>query len=133
MKEIKVVISDEEYERIKSIVSWINVRNEFLNKEETYLVEDFIKGSTMDKLEDFKSMKPLFTPITSKTRIKNNFKKIAKEVNVRQVEICEKLEIDKAYLSQIFNNKVQPGLEVFLKIWALLGCPPMSKTIHFED
>lgn len=137
MKEIKIIISDKNYQRIDNLITWINTRDLLLNnnKEDDYRsVESFIKGAGIFMIEQIENINPTVpTPLRSETKFRNRFKEIAKERGIRQTDICNALGIEKSYLSTIFNNKNQPNAELFFKIWVILRCPPIYNTFYFED
>lgn len=133
-KIIPLRIDVETYERIRQFVQWVNYDNAIEGNQTNYTVDEFIRGASLSQLEfveNFidKGMKS----VSGKSTFKNRFKEIAKERNVRQVDICNALEIEKSYLSIIFNNKHQPNAELFFKIWLILKCPPIHQTFYFED
>jgi len=135
MQEVKIKFSDKEYDEISNLVKWLNTVNKYTKKDDDYIdyiVSDFIKGSARTSVENIKGFSFKHN-VGETTKIKNNFKQIANERGVRQSEICDALGINKSNLSTIFNNRSQPNIELFFKIWAYLQCPPIHHCIYFED
>jgi DNA-binding Xre family transcriptional regulator len=64
--------------------------------------------------------------------IKNNIKKIMKEQKITQKELSEMTGIDKSNLSIYMNNKSQPSIEFFLRIWHALDYPPLTEILYRE-
>jgi DNA-binding Xre family transcriptional regulator len=64
--------------------------------------------------------------------IKNNIKKIMKEQRITQKELSEMTGIDKSNLSIYMNNKSQPSIEFFLRIWHALDYPPLNELLYRE-
>lgn len=132
MKKIEININDDTYAKLSEIVNWLNLDNKIQNIDDRYTIEDFVLGAAhnQSKMVEEYLIKPY--DIEKKPVFKNRFKEIAKERGVRQVDICNKLGVQKSNLSHIFSNAIQPRSELFFKIWVLLGCPPIHECIYFE-
>lgn len=114
-------------------MSWKNFNNSLSDKDIKYTPNDFIIGSLLSKVDEIERIIPSDGIALESTGVKNRLKVIAKERGIRQKEICDKLDISKSHLSQIFNNRLQPNTELFYKIWIVLDCPPFHKCFYFED
>lgn len=64
--------------------------------------------------------------------IKNNIKKLMKERKMTQKELSELTGIDKSNLSIYMNNKSQPSIEFFLRIWHALEYPSLTQLLYKE-
>lgn len=64
--------------------------------------------------------------------IKNNLKKLLKEKKMTQKELSEITGIDKSNLSIYMNNKSQPSIEFFLRIWHALDYPLLNEMLYRE-
>ncbi len=64
--------------------------------------------------------------------IKNNMKLIMKKRKMTQKELSEMTGIDKSNLSIYMNNKSQPSIEFFLRIWHALDYPPLNEILYRE-
>lgn len=71
--------------------------------------------------------------IRSDGTIKNNIKKLMKEHKLTQKELSELTGIDKSNLSIYMNNKSQPSIEYFLRIWHALEYPPLTQLLYKEN
>jgi transcriptional regulator with XRE-family HTH domain len=50
-----------------------------------------------------------------------------------QKMLAEKTNIDPANVSIILNNRSQPSLDYFLRLWIALGCPPINECLSRTD
>ncbi|MCQ6281809.1 helix-turn-helix transcriptional regulator [Bacillus sp. EB600] len=64
--------------------------------------------------------------------IKNNIKQLMKDRKMTQKELSELTGIDKSNLSIYMNNKSQPSIEFFLRIWHALEYPPLTELLYKE-
>lgn len=64
--------------------------------------------------------------------MKNNIKKLMTERKMTQKELSELTGIDKSNLSTYMNNKSQPSIEFFLRIWHALEYPPLTELLYKE-
>lgn len=128
------------YCQIKDIVQLKNLKNTYVKDKNptNNTVEDFIVGAISYSLEDidhFSSINPLMNKTVNKNvAIKNRFKEIIsenKELNMKKV--CNQLGIKPSNLSPIVNNKSQPRMDLFLKIWIILGCPKLQDCVYIEE
>lgn len=55
--------------------------------------------------------------------IGNTLKKIRKELKLTQVSVCEKANIEQAYLCQVENNKITPSISMISKICEIYTVP----------
>jgi DNA-binding XRE family transcriptional regulator len=101
--------------------------------------EDIIKGALWEFLSQFEEAKKsnsimaiLLDAKNTNYLIRNNFKKIMHEKQMRQVDLVHLTDINKTNLSQILNNKYAPGLDSFLRIWASLDFPKITECIYIE-
>ncbi|WP_067729633.1 helix-turn-helix domain-containing protein [Oceanobacillus damuensis] len=137
MKEITIQLNDEIYNQIHDLTELENLinRHRDKNRSDDYKIEEFIVGSIIDKLEQIKHF-DLTNPFIENNRqpvIKNRFKEIAKQKNIYIKDIAEQLNMQPPNISKIFNNVSQPRLELFVKIWLVLGCPPLQQCIYLEE
>lgn len=129
MKKITIELDGTQYQQLNDLINWINLDNQFTQNKTNHTIEEFIKGAAISKLDEANRI--LFQ--SNGTKMKNKFKQIAKERKIKQADIVRLLDINKSTLSLIFNNENQPRSDIFFKIWAILGSPPIHKCIYFED
>lgn len=132
---INVTVSDYTLRRINEIIGIENAiskvsKNNWKERD----AADFIRGAIMesidryDNYDDFKALEDIDDAI-----VRNNFKQIAEELNMSQAYISQRTGINPSNLSQIFNNRSQPRMDYFFKIWACLKCPPLYKCFQKEN
>lgn len=120
--------------QIKQLVEWNNYSDELMSTNKQYTVDDFIIGATLEKLDFFNNIVINDQRnIDINHKLVNRFKTIASERDIKQVDICKRIGISKATLSQVFNNKISINMELFFKIWICLKCPPMNECFDFTE
>ncbi|MBY7144334.1 helix-turn-helix transcriptional regulator [Virgibacillus sp. NKC19-3] len=137
MKEVTIQLHEETYDKIKEITELENLinRHRDKNRSDNYKIEEFIVGCIADKMEQinhFDSVNP-FLNSNKQLVIKNRFKEIAKHKNIYIKDVAKQLHMKPPNISKIFNNVSQPRLELFIKIWLVLGCPPLHQCIYLEE
>ncbi|RKQ32724.1 helix-turn-helix domain-containing protein [Oceanobacillus halophilus] len=137
MKELNIHLKDETYQQIKEITELENLinRHRDKNRSDDYKIEEFIIGCVIDKLEQIKHFDNVnpFRDQKQQPIIKNRFKEIAKQKKIFIKDIAKQLQMQPPNISKIFNNISQPRLELFIKIWMVLGCPPLHSCIYLEE
>ena len=123
-------------EKLFKISSYLSLRN---NEEKP--VEYVIKAAIADYLDvmlptsgkEKKYIKSLLFD-GPKYVIKNRFKEIMEQKNIKAVQIHRNTDISESNLSQILNNKNQNmTLDSFLRIWIALDCPPIADCLYREN
>lgn len=137
MKKITIELSEEAYDQLKEITDLENLinRHRDKNRRDNYKIEEFVIGCIVDKIEQIKHFELVNPFIENKAQpaIKNRFKEIAKDKNIYIKDVADQLNMLPPNISKIFNNASQPRLELFIKIWIVLGCPPLHKCIYLEE
>ncbi|WP_010529777.1 helix-turn-helix domain-containing protein [Lentibacillus jeotgali] len=137
MKEITIQIKDDTYYQLKELTELENLinRHRDTNRDDNYRIEDFVVGSIIDKMEQishFNQINP-FIENDHQPVVKNRFKDIAKQKGIYIKDIADQLNMKSPNISKIFNNASQPRLELFIKIWIVLGCPPLHECLYLEE
>ncbi|MBP1971115.1 AraC-like DNA-binding protein [Virgibacillus natechei] len=137
MKEVIIQLNEETYEQINEITELENLinRHRDKNRRDDYEIEDFIVGSIVDKIEQIKHFDAVHPLVENHNQpvIKNRFKEIAKQKNIYIKDVADQLNMKPPNVSKIFNNVSQPRLELFIKIWLVLGSPPLHQCIYLEE
>ncbi|ASN07055.1 helix-turn-helix domain-containing protein [Virgibacillus necropolis] len=137
MKKITIELSEEAYDQLKEITDLENLinRHRDKNRRDNYKIEEFVIGCIVDKIEQIKHFELVnpFIENNAQPVIKNRFKEIAKDKNIYIKDVADQLNMLPPNISKIFNNASQPRLELFIKIWIVLGCPPLHKCISLEE
>ncbi|WCK52813.1 helix-turn-helix transcriptional regulator [Aneurinibacillus sp. Ricciae_BoGa-3] len=82
--------------------------------------------------ETTKDVMKLF-PLGTDAPLKNRIKEELEKRKVSQNAVARELNISKSTLSAILNNRNQPSLDVFLRIWTMLGCPSLDSILYRES
>lgn len=137
MKKITIELNDETYDQIKEITDLENLvnRHRDKNRRDNYKVEEFVVGCIVDKVEQIKHFELVnpFIERNTQPRVKNRFKEIAKNKKIYIKDVADQLNMLPPNISKIFNNLSQPRLELFIKIWIVLGCPPLHQCVYLEE
>lgn len=101
--------------------------------------EDIIKGSLAYYLDRFyentvssaAEMEKVI-PLSSNYPLKNKIGEILDTRPISKLDIAAQLKISKGTLSGIINNRHQPSLDIFVRLWVMLGCPPLHEILYRE-
>lgn len=136
MKELTIWLKEDTYNQLKELTELENLinRHRDKNRDDNYQIEDFVVGCIIDKMEQINHFKPINPLIESGGQpvIKNRFKEIAKQKDIYIKDIADQLDMKPPNISKIFNNVSQPRLELFIKIWIVLGSPPLHQCLYLE-
>lgn len=132
-----ISISKKNADRIKAIVQYENLKSKFKTNRSPVEEEDVIKAALLwylDKVEKFNEIVEAsgFNDLGKPYRIKNRFKFYLKEQGMKQNDLSEMTGIDKGNLSLILNNRNQPSLDYFMRIWIALDAPPIEDVLYRE-
>lgn len=132
-KKVTIFLNENLYREVNDIIEYRNKRVQF-DKEDKKVssIEEFVTGSVIQMLkwlkheESFAGMDDLGKPY----RLENSFKEIMTKKGMRGKDLSEITNIHHGNISLILNNKNQPSLDYFLRIWIALGCPPLNECLH---
>lgn len=132
-KKITIFLNEQHYKEITDIIEYRNKRVQF-DKEDKKVssIEEFITGSVIQVLkwlkdeDSFAGIDDLGKPY----RLQNDFKKIMLKKGMRGKDLADTTNIHHGNISTILNNKNQPSLDYFLRIWIALGCPPLNECLY---
>jgi DNA-binding XRE family transcriptional regulator len=132
--EVPVRLRESTLQYIENIVTYENKKNQLFNKNKPYAtVEDFIAGCCIEiikKLETYNEKIVHGFDIPTNYKLKNNIKKILKDKNIKQLDLAELTGLDKSTINLIVNNRTNPTLDAFLKIWSALDFPPIEEILY---
>lgn len=136
MRNITIEISEETFLRIVRIVEFQNLSN-IVHKESNTDIETFIKGAVIREIEKIETYNDIFCELKTKgllkpLNLKNKVKSILKRMNLKQLDLSEMTGVDSSDLSMYLNNRRPMSLEVFLRIWISLGCPPIEEIFYTD-
>lgn len=133
-----ISVTKETAEQIKTYADFLNKRNKLRKNDFPYITdEDVIKGALyrhfdiIEKYYGFKNFREAKIP--KNLKIKNRFREIAMKQGYDQSTIVKLTGIDSPNISRIFNNKNQPSIDYFIRIWFVLDCPLIEDIFYVEE
>lgn len=134
--KLEIFLSKSLIEEIQKVVEYRNVKSLIYtptNKERS--IEEFVKGATVHQVRNMQKQNRLYgiEELTKPFSIKNKFKEFADIKNITQKMVSEATGIALSNINNIWNNKTQPSLDYFLRLWFVFGCPPFGKILYRED
>lgn len=141
MKEkvtVTVNLSMKNYVDIQNLIGFCKINNLALNTGLPTTDEELINAALfnyLDKIETIVSyykIEKRAQKVDEELKVKNRFKEILQMVGMKQKELAELTGIDNATISFILTNRNQPSIEYFLRIWTVLGCPPVEDVFYRE-
>lgn len=136
--KICIVISEETDRFLNDVIKYENFRYRIKREGQLTTKEDIVKAALDHFLKDIgnfykkhivESKYHLNQPI----QLKNRFKQFMEEKGIKQKDLSELTGIDKANLSNILNNKSQPGSDYFLRLWVALDYPRVEDIYYREE
>jgi DNA-binding Xre family transcriptional regulator len=135
-KKVTFFLHDEEYKEIEKILHYRNSRIMALDLDKkSRSVEEFVKGCVLHYLKQLRSQDSLagIDDLGKPYRLKNRFKELTERKGLRGKDLAELTNIHQGNISIIFQNRSQPSLDYFLRIWIALGCPPLNECLYREE
>lgn len=135
-KKITLFLNDDLLNEIEQLMEYRNIRllvRNISNKPRE--IDDFIVGCVIHYLKDIKKQSTLagYDDLGKPYRLKNRLKEYVKKRGMLQKELAIQTNIEESNISMILNNKVQPSLDYFLRIWIVLNCPPLNEILYREE
>ena len=135
-KKYKIVLSKSTTDEIQKVLTYRNVKSLVYEEDEkTRNIEDFILGSTMRCLHDLQKQQRIagIEQLSKPFELKNRIREYAVERGITQKIISDATGIHTSVINNTWNNKGQPSLDYFFRIWFVLGCPPFEKLLYREE
>ena len=135
---ISVKIQPELYKRICETIGYSKVSKMIKDKELPTTEEELINAALYyyfkrtDTILSFHNIERRALNLDEDSKVKNRFKETIKKIGMKQKELSELTGIDEATVSLILSNRNQPSMEYFLRIWTVLGCPPIEDVFYRE-
>ncbi len=135
MIKVEVPLRHETIKRMDEIIVYSKFRKRYTKQDLPESYEDVIKAALYDY---FRKIDVLYNNVISdkKYKLKNNgnlqnrLKEMIKDEGMKQKDICDMTGIDPGSLSNILSNRNQPSMDYFLRIWVVLGCPPIEDVFY---
>lgn len=134
---ITIQISDDTYKKLSEVIGFINMRSK---SDSDLLPEDIIKAALyryLNRLQDKSILEwneevLKLLPLDTDCQMKNRIKHFIKENNITQTDLAQRAKVPVSTISSILNNQNQPSIDVFLKIYYALDCPPLNELLYRE-
>lgn len=133
-----ISVSKETAEQIRDYSNFLNKRNNFLqNKLPLVTDEDIIKGALyrfFELMDNFYGVGNFsYSKFPEKVHIKNRFREIAMKKGLDQASVSKLTGIESPNISRIFNNRNQPSMDYFIRIWLVLDRPQLEDVFYIDD
>lgn len=135
---LEINLPHEDYEQIKKYVDNYN-ENIIISKNlcDYGTVENFVIGSIKNEINTIKNMNEVFCELKTRgyirpIKLKNNFKEILKNMNLKQLELEEMTGIGSSDISNYMNNRKLFSFDHFMRIWISLGCPDITEIFYVD-
>ena len=134
-KKVTLYIKEDTFNEMEQLIDYRNIRLLVRNSnKKPKSIEDFILGSALHYLKEIKVQDVLAgnDDLGKPYRLKNRIKDYLRAMGMKQKDLAALTEIDEANISIIVNNKSQPSLDYFLRIWIALKCPQLDQILYRE-
>ena len=135
-----ISVTEKTAQQIKEYSEFLNTKNKMRQNKLPFITEeDVVRGAIYDLfevLERFYKFKRC--EITEKlhiepsSKIKNRLREIAIEQELDQASVAKLTGIEPANISRIFNNRNQPSIDYFFRIWIALERPPIEDIFYAD-
>jgi DNA-binding XRE family transcriptional regulator len=135
---ITIHLEPETINFLHDVAQYENLKSKFKNGRPTIKEEDVIKASINHFIKDIKNfyksqiIKDVSNGLGKPYVLKNRIREILKEKGLKQQDLSAMTNIDKTNISLILNNKNQPSMDLFLRIWVALDYPPIEDIFYRE-
>lgn len=126
-RNINIDLKETTIKRIEEWLVYCNMYNKNADYDLPQSVEEFVKASLFNQLN---SLEKIYEISVSEGELKNRFKEIMKKKGLKQSELAKKCKIDQGSMSRILKNEYQPHLDIFIRIWTSLDCPPIELVLY---
>lgn len=141
MKEkitLTVDITMENYVNIQNLIGYCKYNNLTLGTVLPTTDEELINAALynyFDKIDTIVSYYKIdrhALNLDKDSKVKNRIKERLRMIGMKQKELAELTGMDEATISTILSNRNQPSMECFLRMWTVLGCPPIEDIFYRE-
>lgn len=135
---LSIQINADLYTKIRDAIGYCKTRSHYKKGDFPRTDEEIVNAALyyyfekLDTLINFYKVDNRALALGNEQKIKNRFKEILKKTGMKQKELAELTGIDEATISTMLSNKNQPSVEYFLRIWSVLGCPPIEELFYRE-
>lgn len=131
MNEIKIALTDETLERLNLIKDIVNHRRD----GDELTIENIVKGSLYFYLNRFFTERVCeneiesVIPLGSFGELSNTILEYMEKNNITYSYMANEIQVTRSTISKILHNQKQPSLDLFIRIWVWLGCPPIHELL----
>jgi DNA-binding XRE family transcriptional regulator len=135
---ITIYLEPETINFLHDVAQYENLKSKFKNGRPKIKEEDVVKASINHFIKDIKNfyksqiIKDVSNGLGKPHVLKNRIREILKEKGLKQQDLSAMTNIDKTNISLILNNKNQPSMDLFLRIWVALDYPPIEDIFYRE-
>lgn len=133
--EVIIYLKDDIIKELESYIQYQKLKTlNFDGKHNHQTIEDFIVGCVCHYLRALKYQIDLsgLNDLGKPYRLKNNIKELMDKRGIIPADLSKETGISPSNISLILNNKNQPSLDYFFRIWIALKCPPLDKILYRE-
>jgi hypothetical protein len=137
-KKVTITLSETVYDKCLSLVHVLNYLNQ-KNESDEEKVEDLIEGAVINYIERFYDSlinehknSHLISLGNSKYPLRFNLEPYIEEKEMPLTHIAKQLDISLGSLRGIINNRHMPSVDIFIRLWVLIGCPPLHEILYRE-
>ena len=133
---LTVKVKRDLYTKVRDVIGFSKLNSTYTNKELPVTDDEIVNSALyyyfekMDTLLGFHDIEK--SVYSGEGKIKNRFKDISKGIDMKQKELASLSQIDDATISLILTIRNQPTIDSFLKIWVVLGMPPLEEIFYRE-
>jgi hypothetical protein len=136
-KELTIKLSEGLYDKALSFVHVLNYLNENVEREVT--LEEIVKTSLhyylcrfYDNLINEHKNEKVIALGNPDLPLRFNLEPFIEEKNMQYTHIAKQLGVSLGTLKGIINNKHMPSVDIFIRLWVLIGCPPLHEILYRE-
>lgn len=137
MKKIIIELSDENYEKSLNLVHVLNYLNK--NHRNEISIEELIEASLFNYLERFydhlvseHKYEELVSLGNPNYHLRFNLERYIEDKGLPLTHMAKQLKISLGALKGIIDNKHMPSVDIFIRLWVLIGCPPLQEILYRE-
>jgi len=130
----EIEVSNQTAKKLAEVAQYETLQRKIRGEDDVVDVEDIIRASIFAYLTKVYSYNKI-TPdedLGLPYQVRNRFKEEMKRQNIKAKDLANLTTIPEPNLSKIINNKSQPSLDYFLRIWTTLGCPEITHILYRE-
>ena len=132
--KIEIDLKKETMVKLTEIAQYETLQRKIRGEDEIVSEEDVIKGAIFECLEKIYNYNKVTVnhELGRPYKLKNRFESVMKYQGVTAKDMSEATGIHQGNISKFVNNKNQPSLDYFLRMWIYLKCPDVFNVLYRE-